>query len=162
MWPVTSPKDYNSWIQSAFVCLDFTWTQLGNAKKYAATAEYFTGSAMTETQSTAMAVLQFVKLSPITSVSTAHRHINLTVPTMAVTSASLWSGSTRPMDRIRECLPLLSILHYYHSTDLILWLICIFSVISRANLLDGLTIMACFSSTSTTSKIYKKIQLKLL
>jgi len=52
-------------------------------------ADYFISSVMIIIQLTVMAVPQFVKLSPITFVSTARKHINQIVLTMAVISASL-------------------------------------------------------------------------
>jgi len=104
-----------------------------------------------------MAVPQFVKLSPITFVSTARKHINQIVLTMAVISASLWSGLIRLADRIRAFLPLQSILPSHHLTSSILRLIYIFSVISKANLLGQLTVQVCFSYTSIINKICKEI-----
>ena len=86
---MTSLKDITSQTQYVNACLDFTWTQLANAKKYVEMADYFMGSATMETRLTVMVVPQLVKSSLITSVSTAHKHINQIVFTMVVISVSL-------------------------------------------------------------------------
>ena len=83
------PTNYNSQIQSVNACLDFTWTQLANAWKYVEMVWYFISSATITTQLVVMVAHQLVKLSIIISVSTAHRHINQIVFTLATISVSL-------------------------------------------------------------------------
>ena len=150
--------NYNSQIQSVNACLDSIWTQLANAWKYVAMVCYFISNVMITIQTTVMVVHQLVTLSIITSASTAHRHINLIVFIMVVISVLLWSGLTRPTDKIKAFLLLQFILPSHLSPSLILRLIYTFSVISKTNLLDGLTIAACFSFMLIISKIYKETQ----